>query len=241
MIEFWDMHCHVVPGVDDGAKTPEISMKILKEEYKGGMRNAILTPHFRRGMFEKSRDDVEASFLKLKAMALEEMPDLELYLGCEFHVNLDMAESVESDPRYRMNGTSYVLAEFSEGDKSQYIFERCRDLIGAGFWPIIAHGERYEALHKDPHLIEEVRSIGAYLQINANSVIGEDGWNMKRWCAKVLKNYEIDFIGSDAHNLTDRKSHLVECARYLEKKAGGDYANAIMNVNPAKVCRDQEI
>lgn len=136
------MHCHIIPGVDDGAKTLSESMDILRDEHAQGVENIILTPHFRMNMFETSRDVVEKNYRDLVDMAKKEYPGMKFYLGCEFHSNLDMTDMLRADPRYRMCGTRYILLEFSSAHDTGYIRNRAYTLISSGFTPVIAHCER---------------------------------------------------------------------------------------------------
>jgi protein-tyrosine phosphatase len=239
--DIWDMHCHVIPGVDDGAASLEISLLMLHRMYKDGVRNVILTPHFRQGMFETPRDDVQRSFERLERAANTVMPQMQLFLGCEFHDNPVMAQFLGRDTRYRMNGTGYVLLEFSGGDSGRHIRERCRALIGAGYTPIVAHGERYKALHTDRKLAGDLKEMGACLQVNANSVLGLDGWKQKLFCQRAIAKGLVDFIGSDAHNMQDRQPHIGECARFVMQKFGEKTARRIFVVNPARVADNSEL
>ena len=86
----FDIHCHIIPGVDDGASNMEESIKMLKMEYAEGVRTIIATPHFRVGMFETPPEEIIGQFELLKRTASEENCGIELYLGCEFHANMDM-------------------------------------------------------------------------------------------------------------------------------------------------------
>lgn len=237
----WDMHCHIVPGVDDGAKTIETSLTMIRKGYGEGIRHIICTPHYRKGMFETDRDEVEQNFMKLKRTAETRFEGLRLYLGCEFHVNMEMEEVVGTDPRYRMNGTSYVLSEFSESASSRRITERCYALVNQGYIPIIAHGERIDALRGNPSLIDDVHQMGGYLQINADSIIGIDGWSVKRFCAKMIRTGRVDFVGSDAHNMKDRPSRLAESFDYVAKKFGDGTAVRLYFDNPLHLMRGEII
>jgi len=237
----WDIHCHIVPQVDDGSASLEMSMAMLKNAYKNGVRGMIMTPHFRKGMFETDRDTVERQFLKLREAAGEAWPDLVLRLGCEFHANLDMPEMVTEDARYRMNGGRCVLVEFSGGDPVRMISGLCRELRSGGYLPIVAHAERCGVIVKNPEVIDELHEFGAYVQINADSIIGKDGWGMKRFCAKLLRTDRIDFVGSDAHNLQSRPSRIGECAEFLRKNYGESYARDLLIRNPICVARGEEL
>lgn len=241
MRDLWDMHCHVIPGVDDGAATLEISLLMLHRMYKEGVRNVILTPHFRQGMFETSRDEVERSYERLVQAADTVLPEMKLFLGCEFHDNPVMIPLVEKDARYRMNGSAYVLLEFSGSDSARHIRGRCQKLIENGYTPIVAHGERCSALHTDRKLIGDLKDMGACLQVNVNSVLGLDGWKQKYFCHRAIKKGLVDFIGSDAHNMKDRKPHIGECAKLVRQKFGEKTARRIFVVNPARVAENCEL
>ena len=229
------MHCHIIPKVDDGSELLEESLALLDTEVRAGVTDIILTPHFRLEMFEADRDYVEAQYELLKSAAAEIFPDLHLYLGCEYHSNHDMHEMLRADPRYRMIGTDYVLLEFSQAHNGSYIREQTYSLVSRGFRPIIAHCERYRPISANIKLAEELVDMGAELQVNADSVIGRDGWGIKRFCRKLMKLGLLSYIGSDAHNMTDRRCHMGECIAYVEKKMGSEYADLIMRRNPQNI------
>lgn len=237
----WDIHLHAVPGVDDGSDSLDTSMKMLDREYREGVRNMIVTPHFRHGMFETPRDRVEEQYLLLKKAAAEKFPDLNLYLGCEFHSNFDITETIDSDARYRMNGTRYVLMEFSPGAHRRDIVTHCREVSTSGFYPVIAHAERCDAIRDHTDLIDDLQDMGCSLQINADSIIGDFGWGIKRFCARLLKDERIDFIGSDAHNVRSRVSHMEECVRFLTRKCSSGYAGALLVGNPECMMRGEHL
>lgn len=237
----FDMHCHLVPHVDDGSRSLSMTMEMLESEYRQGVRGMIVTPHFRADMFETPRDEVQRQFERMRAAAGERYPDLNLYLGCEYHADLDMGESVDADPRYRMNGSRYVLVEFSETDPARYIRDVCRAVLGNGYAPIVAHAERYDALVQKPELIDDLHDFGCYIQVNANSIVGEDGFMMKRFCGKLLKNDQIDFIGSDAHNVKTRISRIGKCAAMIARKYGRNVMRELMIENPLCVVHDERI
>lgn len=230
-----DMHCHIVPGVDDGARTLKDSLDIVKEEYRQGVRLIIATPHWRRGMFETDRHTVEEHFRLLKAAAAEPFPDLNLYLGCEFHVHIDMIEEMRSSPLFRMNGTNIVLTEFSSEHNQDYIREALNKEISSGFTPIVAHIERYPDAFRDLDFIAELQSMGAKIQVNADSVIGEEGRSVRKQIRKMIDSDLVDFIGSDAHNITDRACHLGQCAKTIEKHFGQAAVRKIMWQHPCEI------
>lgn len=96
MKELFDVHCHMVPGVDDGAADLEESLAMLKMQHEDGVRKIIITPHYRRRMFETPAKKVHEQFLKLQEAAKKEYPDMSLYLGCELHSNMDLQDIPEN-------------------------------------------------------------------------------------------------------------------------------------------------
>lgn len=230
----YDIHCHIVPGVDDGAKDMDIALELLRMEYRDGVRNVILTPHYRRRMFEPPMDKVLESFEALKQNAEKEM-DINLYLGCEYHVNMEIIDDLTSGRRPTMAGSRYVLCEYSGASEATFIKERSYQLVSRGYIPILAHIERYPALTKDFGLIEELSELGCMMQVNAGSILGEDGFSVRRFCKKLIHYDLLDLVGSDAHDLKKRIPRIGACAEYLQKKEGQAYAERILCENPARI------
>lgn len=234
----WDIHCHILPGVDDGAADMKTAKKLIRKEMADGVQNIILTPHYRKRMFEPKMDLIRNTYEQLK----KETSDwnVQLYLGCEYHANMDMVEDLNEKKRPTLGGSRYVLCEFSDGDIASYITERTYQLLAGGYIPVLAHIERYKALTKDFALIDDLVERGCRMQINAGSILGEDGFFVRRFCRKLIDYDLLHFVGSDAHNLEDRVPRLGECAAYLEKKYGEDYAWKILRENPEKLLADTE-
>ena len=236
MKNLFDIHCHIIPEVDDGARTMEMALKMLQMEYEDGVRSVILTPHYRREMFETPKEKIERQFALLKEKSEAVIgEDLHLYLGCEFHANTTMVEKLVSGERPTMAGSDYVLTEFSQETDFSFARERIYDLVSHGFIPIVAHVERYPQIRKDFGNLEALRENGAYLQVNAGSILGEEGFQAKRFCKKLMKNNMLDFIGSDCHRTDKRVPNLGACAEYMEKKMGKDYMERIFIRNPQKI------
>ena len=233
----YDIHTHIIPHVDDGADTIEITKKILQMEYNDGVRTIFATSHFRRRMFETPMEKIRQQYLQVQQAAKEIAPDLRIILGCEFHANLDMVETLNEGKRPTMGDTRFVLTEFSEAHDFRFIQERCYELISNGYEPIIAHAERYPVLRKNLEYLEQLVDMGAYIQMNADSISGADGLRMKWFCKKVMKRDLLHFVGSDAHNMKNRMPQMGRCAEYMEKHMGRDYTKQILIRNPKKMLR----
>lgn len=229
-----DIHCHIIPGVDDGAETRFQVRELLKMEYESGVRALILTPHHRRGMFEADRETVikRASYVRDEIQNLK--MDMKLYLGCEYHANSDMIEELRDNPHFRINGSNYVLAEFSSAHSFAKIRNWIYQLVTSGFVPIVAHIERYPAvdcLEK----VEELLNLGALMQVDAGAILGEYGFRQKQMSWKLLKKRMVHFVASDAHDTEKKRPNLKECAVRLERKLGRSYAEELLVQNPQKI------
>lgn len=233
-----DIHCHIVPGVDDGARDLEHAARILQQEYKNGVAAVIVTPHYRRGMFETPQDVVECQFRKIRRLADQSRSGMKVYLGCEYHTHPDMVEDLREGRRPTMAGSRYVLTEFSSMHGYETLRNQVYALVSAGYIPILAHVERYPCLLKAADQVEELRELGAEIQITAGSVLGESGWRVKRFCMKLLKKKWVDYIASDAHDLTGRSVNLQPCAQQIEKQFGRRYAEQIFIHNPLKIIKE---
>lgn len=229
--QFIDVHCHILPRVDDGAASMEEALNMLRMEYEQGAREIVLTPHYRRGYFETSRERVQEQFEKLcKAKEDAEIP-VKLHLGCEFYRMNEMEQWLQKEEHYCIAGTKYVLLEFMPQDLADTIWRFCGDLLIAGYRPIIAHAERYRVL-QDKKLLKRLVQAGVYIQINAGSILGDGGWKIRYFCKTLLKEKMVHFIGSDAHHLERRIPCMGSCSEYLNRKLGMEETERLLLKNP---------
>ncbi|MDO5337686.1 MAG: capsular biosynthesis protein [Eubacteriales bacterium] len=233
MTGLYDVHCHILPGVDDGAKDMKEALGMLKMQYESGVRTIFATPHYRRGMFETDSGILLERYQTLRSEA--EKMGIRLLLGCEYHVDGEMVDKLKYGKKPTMSGSRYALSEFSTAVQQKEMKDSLYKLRMNGIRPIVAHIERYGAITKDLDFIESLVEMGVYIQINADSVLGREGFGAKRFCKKLLKEELVHFIGSDAHGIKERKPELGACAAYIEKKYGSSYVQRIFIDNPSKI------
>ena len=233
-----DIHCHILPGVDDGAESPRETVELLKREYEDGVRAIIVTPHYRVGMFETPEEIIETEFRKVRRFLKKNGIQLQLYLGCEYHSHSLMLENLQKGLRPTLAGSDYVLTEFSSTHTCAQIRAQVYELVTFGYIPIIAHVERCPCLLKEPEFIADLKNLGAQIQITSGSLLKKDGWKIKRFCMCLLKEELVDYIATDAHHIADRAPDLQECALYLEKKFGIQYAERLLVKNPRNIIKN---
>lgn len=227
-----DIHCHLLYGVDDGAKTMEESVAMLEEAKAQGISAIILTPHYRHGMFAYPKEQIEEHYRLLEPYA--QKLGIYLALGTEYHVNSHIVEALDSGRCRTMAGSRYVLCEYSHDSEYTYMYQMTQELILHGYVPVLAHVERYGAL-ADLQLVEELRNLGAWITVNADAVLGLEGMGPKKYCKKMLKAECVDVIASDSHGVRQRANHMAKCYEFIEKKFDKAYAGQLFVTNPKKI------
>ncbi len=241
MTGYTDIHCHVLPNVDDGARDINQSIEMLRMMYDEGIRAAILTPHYHGGHMETDIGTVRSRFDELRRMAsnFAELGQIKLYLGCEAYYYPSLPEWLAEGRISSMADSDYVLLEFGYTMDRRMIYEGVTAMVNAGYLPIIAHVERYEDIVADRNGADELISRGAYLQINSDAF--RSGLKTRSFIKKLLKSEKVHFIATDAHSTGRRAPRLAEAADYVRKHYGEDCCRRILADNPAKVINNEYI
>ena len=229
-----DIHTHILPMVDDGAKTMEDAVALLGMAWEDGIRGLILTPHY-RGRFKADAQKIAEIFEDLVDVAGERYPGMALYLGNEVYYKEGVMGALEEGRIRSLNGSRYVLLEFDNVMLRNQILNGVSEVIRYGYTPIIAHLERYDLFQKDRELVELVLDMGALIQLNAGSVLGRNGLRTKWFCRGLLKKGQVHFIASDAHDPVRRTPLLGACFQLVQRKYGQALARQIFVSNPQAV------
>lgn len=222
---FADIHTHILPGVDDGARNAADAMKMLEYAYNQGTRTLFLTSHYRGSYRRVTPEQRETVFQALKKAAAGCYPDLELYLGCEIAWEQGVGEKLQHGEILSYAGGDFVLLEFRDDAPADTVERGVEEILHAGFFPVIAHVERVAVFRKGLSLAGRLADKGALLQLNADSVMGQSGgfW-VKRCCRRLLSAGLVSFIASDAHDTLRRPPDLGACYHHVAKNYGREYA-----------------
>lgn len=235
-----DIHCHIIYGVDDGAQDRETAAEMLRIAHSEGIRNIILTPHY-KVHHHADINTVNEKALKLKKIIEDEGLDIRLFLGSEIQYFADAPSYIEDGHIARMCGSRYVLAEFMPKDDIRHIKAGLYDLQSSGYLPILAHIERYECMLGNIDHARDLKNSGIYIQVNAGSIDGVFGAATKKYSRNLIKEDLVDFIASDAHNTQKRAPRFKKTIKYLERKKGSDYVERIFIENPSNIISDEII
>lgn len=229
-----DIHCHILPNIDDGAFSMDESLMMAEFACKSGTREIICTPH--SGPY--SRDTLLDTFHRFKKAVKEHSIPVKFYLGQEIYLTehyISQIRDIENGYPVTINGTSYLLVEFSPTAHSRILCDAVDCLCSKGFIPIIAHPERYEAIVEDFELTERLKSFGALLQINKGSLKGMFGPAALKAASYLLYERTADFVASDAHSPYERTPKLREVHAFISEEFSIDYADHLLIENPSKV------
>jgi len=227
-----DIHCHILPGADDGSKDWATSLEMCGIAAADGIRHIVATPHANY-RYPYDRQQHSESLAQLQ----QRVPDMEFSLGCDFYLSEDnISDAIRHPERYSIGNTPYILVEFGDLQTPYQMTESLFRLHSAGFLTIVSHPERNPVIDGHPDLPREMFDMGAALQITAGSLLGQWGRKPKKTCETLLKQGLVSLIASDAHE-SKRRKPLLSDARRAAAKILGAYAAADLLVrdNPCAV------
>lgn len=237
---FKDLHCHLLPGIDDGCRTFEETIKILKKAEEEGVREIMLTPHYiENSRYNCNNKDKKELVERLKQELIKENIHIKLYLGNEAFITDKFIELMEKREIATLNNSRYLLLEFPLNQTYKNTKEILYKLITIGCVPILAHPERYRDFQKNPMIAEEYTRMGVLLQGNYKSLFGKYGREAKKTLEIYLKKGMISFLGSDTHHESD---YLITKARKKVYKLVGSQVilDDLFCNNFDKVIRDED-
>ena len=176
-------------------------------------------------------DELYRIFEIFKEQVKDTCPEMQFALGREIYYTSDIPDELEAGKHLTMGNSKYVLVEYQPTVDYNYLRTSISNIIQMGYIPLIAHIERYMCIVKEIDRAYELSNMGAFIQVNASSVIGESGKDIKKFIKKLMKDEMVDVIGTDAHSNGGRAPRIRECAEYICKKFGYDYAKRVLHDN----------
>ena len=231
-----DIHNHLLYGIDDGSKSIEESIDVLKDLEQVGYTDIILTPHYiTDSRYDSSRDNNLERLEILKKEVKENNININLYLGNEIFIDDNIYELLKEDLISSLNDTDYLLIELPlSGEFSGYL-EVFKYLIQKGYNVILAHPERYISFQDDFNKIYELENIGVYFQSNIDSLVGKYGPKAEEMIIRLLKENKLSFLATDIHS----KKHDYNIWKLAKNKAlryvTEEVYNVLVNGNPSQL------
>jgi protein-tyrosine phosphatase len=215
-----DMHCHILPKLDDGADSLADAIAMARVAVQDGITEVIATPHHANGRYYNEGFSVIRAVEELNLQLHEQQIPLKVWPGQEIRVNSNFIPELEQGIALSLNHSRYILMEFPADRIPNQIEEYIHELNVIGKVAIIAHPERNQEIKRNPNLLFQLVRLGALSQITAGAVSGSFGTNLQSLAFKLCEANLVHFIASDAHNTTNRPFGLAAAYQMLSDRFG---------------------
>ena len=232
-----DIHCHILPGIDDGSKDWETSIKLAHAAVKDGITHAVVTPHTLNGRYLNHKKDVIKLTAEYQKRLKDENIPLTVFPGQEVRISGDLPQALDDDDILFLDEDGrYMLLEFPSDDVPSYAKDMIFKIMQRGITPIIVHPERNSRILKEPVILQELIEQGCLVQITASSYIGTFGKDIEEMSRKFIDAGQCSCFASDAHDLPKRQYEYSEALEKLSNEFGQgvaqeyrDNAQALVN------------
>ena len=216
-----DLHCHILPGVDDGADTLEDSLAMAEKAISQGITHILCTPHHRNGRYENGKESVIHSVALLQEELDRHNLDLTLLEGQEVRITGELLADLEADNLLFTDlDDTYLLIEFPTMDVPAYTEQIFFELRALGKVPVIVHPERNAKLRENPDLLMPFLEMGCLAQLTAPSIVGVFGKSIQKMAKEMVERNLVQMVASDAHGVKKRTFYMKEAYEIIRKENG---------------------
>ena len=230
-----DIHCHILPGVDDGPETIEESVIMAREAINEGINTIIATPHHRNNKYINTKNSILANVKELNDQLIKENIPLKILPGQEVRIFGEVLDEYRNGEILTLSQTKYIFIEFPTSSVPRYAEKLLYLLQTEGLIPIIVHPERNKELMEKPLILYNLVKNGALTQVTAASLAGYFGKSIKKFSEQMIENNLTHFIASDAHNTHNRSFKLREAYEIVEANFGIEYKYLFMENSEALI------
>lgn len=234
-----DIHSHIIPKIDDGSKSMEMTIQMLKNAKNRGTNEIVATPHYLLEYGEATIEEVKKYVQEINELLKDENIDMKIYHGQEVYFSERIIEDYLNNNIGTINDSRYMLIEFNMRKFDDNIFDILYELQVRNIVPIIAHPERYRDFIEKPSRINDFIKEGYLFQLNSGSFEGKLGENARKTAEIFLANNIYNFIGSDAHNVTSRTTGIDDALNLIRKKNA--FTEEIFNNSSKRLVRNDHI
>lgn len=238
-----DIHCHMLPGVDDGAGNTSDAVEMAELAASSGTKSIIVTPHCNipGGYHNYWSYFLEEDVKNLQNEINKRNIQLTVYPGQEIYLAPGFIDLLRQGKFIGLNESRYMLVEFSERERADVAYRKLQQIIAEGYVPIVAHPERYGFVNEQQEAIYRMKDLGALLQVNRGSIKGKFGKTIMEKALEIISTYQADFVASDAHSQYSRTPYLADVHEFISEEISTEYGDALINVNPNKVLNNEKI
>ena len=236
-----DIHSHILPNIDDGARSIEETFNLIKEAQKAGFEAIISTSHYMENYYETDVPEREVWVKAICENLQTKNIETNLYLGNEIYFSDNIIELLEQRKASTINNTSYVLFELPLNAEPMNLYDVVYEMLQYKLVPILAHPERYSYVQKDPDLIYDLIEKGVLMQANYGSIIGQYGEKAQIIVRKFFENNMVHFLGSDVHRPNTIYPKIPQILREIESIIGSEKLEELTTKNPKLLLNNKKI
>jgi len=234
-----DLHCHILPGIDDGASDLSVSLEMAKASVAQGVSIVACTPHILPGLYHNSGPSIREAIRQLQALLDEEGIPLRLTTGSDAHMTPDFIAGLRSGRLLSLANSRYVLVEPPHHTAPPQLEDFFFKLVVAGYVPVLTHPERLSWVPSRYETIQRLVKAGVWMQITAGSLSGAFGRNPLYWAHRMLDEGCVHLIATDAHDAERRRPDLAAGRDLAAKRVGADEAQRLVLTRPMAILKDE--
>lgn len=236
-----DLHCHILPGVDDGPPDVSAALEMANAAVEAGITHIYATPHHLNGRFENSKVEIIDGAIRINNLFRAENIPLTVHPGQELRIHQELLHSLDRNEVLTLdNNGGYLLLELPSGDVPVYTQDVVYELLLKEITPIIVHPERNRAIIENPEILYNLVQEGALTQVTSGSILGQFSKRVKTFSEKLIEHHLAHFIATDAHNVRARGFSLQHALDSVAAKFGKQAANHFVE-NAELVMRGQSL
>ena len=236
-----DLHCHILPGIDDGAKDLDTSLRMLNIAKNNGTQGIVATPHVIEGKWLPSWEKIVSECELLNIAAHKNGLNIPIYPAAEVAVHWDILNLAAGPGPYCINGGRYMLVELPAIDLPAFTEDFFFALQARGITPILAHPERHPVISRQIKLLAEWIGRGVMVQVNGGSVTGSMGERAMQAAEQLLISNMVHCVGSDAHSARHRNPSLTSTAEKLKEMVGRETTHRLLVETPNKIIKNLDV
>ena len=234
----YDLHCHLLPSIDDGASDLDIALEMARMQVDQGVKVVACTPHILPGLYHNSGPDIQLRVNALSEELSAEGIDLQVVAGADNHVTPQFVQLLQQGHLLAIGQSRYVLVEPPHHIAPARLEDVFFELLVAGYVPILTHPERLTWIEAKYDVMMKLADSGVWMQITSGSLLGRFGKRAKYWAERMICEGRVHILASDAHDCERRPPDLGRGQRAAQRLIGAEEAQLLVATRPAAVLQD---
>ncbi|BBM81676.1 tyrosine-protein phosphatase [Candidatus Uabimicrobium amorphum] len=237
-----DLHCHLLPGVDDGPQNVDESIALAKKLVEDGVKQVVVTPHMLDGVYNVSMSQLVDGIQNLQEVLQNHSIDLQVFPGADIHINAQLVKLINEEVVPTIaNNKKYILLEPDNNIWGDVVDQVVFSLQIKNITPIITHPERYHVVQEDMWCLKSLAEANVPIQVTAASICGFFGKKVQKCSRELFQNGLAHIVASDAHGVRKRPPFMTEARKMMNKWLAKDVVDDIFDVYPRKILNGEYI